>query len=595
MGSSRARIAACLGAAVIIVGLWINFSPTKLGGSTTYAITDGISMQPLLHAGDLAVIRVQPSYRVGEVVLYQSQVLHKPVLHRIILIQNGNYFFKGDHNGFVDPGYATRSELIGELWFFVPSVGTPLIWFAKPLHSGLLAGAAAMLLVLVGFGTPTRNRRKRGTSFVRVRSVAAPMMNRGDSEGEVGAPSRERRSGEARDPLTTAGKHGPAHDRRSGIEMTTQQVASRHAPPYFEGPLWFLVCLGVSIGLAMLLLGIGFSRPSQRVVALTSAYSQSGVFSYSAQVKSPTEVYPSGDVTTGQPIYSDLVNTVTLRFDYRFASSLPHHVRGTIALHGLVLSNTDTWQEFSTIKSAASFEGDHSSLVSTLALSGLYGLINTVSADSGVVGTTYSADIQPVVQIVGTVGGRSIHETFAPVLPFDVGPNSIVLAPAVAAPLPGATYIATSASTVLSATLNPIKSGSVPHVVANVTFVARYQIEVPTLRIIGFTFAAIAVIMALLHEILRRRRTMRSSEEVMAARMHILLVPVTSLELPGDTSRIEVPDFAHLAGLARFLQRPILYDSSDDKRTYTVVDEAARYVYGPLEEVTGVDLVQATV
>jgi len=75
--------------------------------------------------------------------------------------------------------------------------------------------------------------------------------------------------------------------------MTTQQVATRHAPPYFEGPLWFLAILGVSIGLAMLLLGLGFSRPSQRAVPLTSAYRQSGVFSYSAQVKAPTEAYPS--------------------------------------------------------------------------------------------------------------------------------------------------------------------------------------------------------------------------------------------------------------------------------------------------------------
>ena len=248
MRSYRARIAVCVGTAVVIVGLWINFSPTKLGGSTTYAITDGISMQPLLHAGDLAIIRVQPSYRVGEVVLYQSQILHKPVLHRIILIQNGNYFFKGDHNGFVDPGYATRSELIGELWFFVPSIGTPLTWFAKPLHSGLLAGSAAMLLVLVGLHAPTRNRRKRrGSSH-----AAAPMTYR-VSEGEAGSSSRERRSsGETGDPRAASGTHGPGHDRRSGIEMTTQQVATRHAPPYFEGPLWFLAILGVSIGLAML-------------------------------------------------------------------------------------------------------------------------------------------------------------------------------------------------------------------------------------------------------------------------------------------------------------------------------------------------------
>jgi signal peptidase I len=168
MGPHRARIAAYIAAAAIIAGLWINFAPTKLGGSTTYAITDGISMQPMLHAGDLAIVKVQPSYRVGEVVLYQSQVLHRPVLHRIILIQDGNYFFKGDHNGFVDPGYATRSELIGELWFYVPWIGKPLIWFAKPINAGVLAGGAALLFVLVSHRSPTNDRRKRRRSSVRV-------------------------------------------------------------------------------------------------------------------------------------------------------------------------------------------------------------------------------------------------------------------------------------------------------------------------------------------------------------------------------------------------------------------------------------------
>jgi hypothetical protein len=88
---------------------------------------------------------------------------------------------------------------------------------------------------------------------------------------------------------------------------------------------------------------------------------------------------------------------------------------------------------------------------------------------------------------------------------------------------------------------------------------------------------------------------MRSSEEVVAARMHTLLVPVTSLRLPDDSSQIEIPDFAHLAGLAQFLERPILYDWSDDRRTYTVVDEAMHYVYRPLDGGTHPDLLRATV
>src|ERR1700733_13868103 len=142
MRTYRAKIAGVIVAAAVLFGVWTFFAPTKLGGTTTYSITDGVSMNPLLYKGDFAVIRVQSSYHVGEVVLYQSQVLNKPVLHRIILIQNGNYFFKGDNNSFVDPGYATRSELVGKLWLHVPKAGGVFSWFGKPIHAALVAGLA---------------------------------------------------------------------------------------------------------------------------------------------------------------------------------------------------------------------------------------------------------------------------------------------------------------------------------------------------------------------------------------------------------------------------------------------------------------------
>ena len=117
-------------------------------------------MQPLLYKNDLALIRPETSYHVGDVVLYESQILHRPVLHRIFLIQNDNYFFKGDNNSFVDPGYATRAELVGKLRFHVPWVGV-LSWFGKPLHAVLLASLAAFAVAFAGFGTkPTRRGRR---------------------------------------------------------------------------------------------------------------------------------------------------------------------------------------------------------------------------------------------------------------------------------------------------------------------------------------------------------------------------------------------------------------------------------------------------
>lgn len=118
-------------------------------------------MQPLLQAGDLVLVRPQPSYHVGQVVLYESPVLHRPVLHRIVEVQDGQYYFRGDNNNFVDPGYATRSELVGTLWFSVPAVGGVLRWLAEPLPAGLLAGLATLAVLRVTTGRTSRSRRRR--------------------------------------------------------------------------------------------------------------------------------------------------------------------------------------------------------------------------------------------------------------------------------------------------------------------------------------------------------------------------------------------------------------------------------------------------
>jgi len=106
-------------------------------------------------------------------------------------------------------------------------------------------------------------------------------------------------------------------------------------------------------------------------------------------------------------------------------SPLPHHVTGTIQLRTLVLSSTNTWKSLSTGTAVTPFTGDTASVSTTLALSGLYALINTVSAQSGVAGANYAVDVQPVVRITGTVAGNPIKATFLPVLPFQVAPTEM--------------------------------------------------------------------------------------------------------------------------------------------------------------------------
>ena len=366
--------------------------------------------------------------------------------------------------------------------------------------------------------------------------------------------------------------------------MTPQQVATRRAPSYFEGPKSTLIALCILALLAVVFLGVGYSRPLLRTAPLNDAYRQTGTFSYSAAVNAPTAVYPSGAVKTGDPIYPSLVSSLGLNFKYQFASPLPHHVTGTIQLRTLVLSSTNTWKSLSTGTAATPFTGDTASVSTTLALSGLYALINTVSAQSGVAGANYAVDVQPVVRITGTVGGNPIKATFLPVLPFQVAPTALTLDVPVAPAPPGATYVAPTAASALAAGLNPTQSGSVPHIYPNMVSVLKYEVRVSLLRSGGVVLAVLALLVAVLHDILRRRKTVRSDEEQIAKQVGSLIVPVDRLADVDGSARLVVLDFAHLAGLAHYLERPILYEMRDGQRRYEVDDETRRYVYQPASE-----------
>ena len=88
--------------ALVLGSLWFYFAPASVGGSTNWVVTDGISMEPRFHAGDLVLVRAQSDYRVGQIVAYHNKQLHTIVLHRIIGRAGSRYIFKGDNNNFVD-------------------------------------------------------------------------------------------------------------------------------------------------------------------------------------------------------------------------------------------------------------------------------------------------------------------------------------------------------------------------------------------------------------------------------------------------------------------------------------------------------------
>ena len=96
-----------------------------LTGRVGYVVTNGISMEPLYHTGDLVVFARASSYHVGEIVAYHGDLDgHLVVLHRIV---GGNgssgFLMKGDNNHRLDPVHPTASQVIGRAILHIPKVG----------------------------------------------------------------------------------------------------------------------------------------------------------------------------------------------------------------------------------------------------------------------------------------------------------------------------------------------------------------------------------------------------------------------------------------------------------------------------------------
>lgn len=375
---------------MLLVGGWYFFAPTQLGGSTSYVQIYGTSMQPRLHAGDLAVVRGASSYHVGEIVAYRNASLGgHVVLHRIIRIVDGRYFFKGDNNNFVDSYQPNSSGLVGRMWLHVPGLGRYLVW-VHGANLFLVAGVFALVILLMGAAFGGSRLRRRG------KPSGAP-------QPKVPEPVRARS---------------------------------------------FSVLL---VGAAVLVLAfaslaaMSYTRPLTTQAVAPGLYTQTGRFSYDAAAPGGARVYGTTTVTTGQPLFLRLVHSARFHFAYAFGSSAAHDVGGTIGLDAKV-AGSNGWTRTLHLTSPAPFSGDHAGVTGSLSFRSLTSLLERVDALSNVNGGTYTLTLLPKVTVRGLVGGNALHDGFAPQLALMLDPNQLQLQPGSASGPGAASALTQSAS-----------------------------------------------------------------------------------------------------------------------------------------------------
>ncbi len=368
------RVPTFVAVAVALAAMYVLW-PARFGGGTCYVITSGVSMEPLFHSGDLAVLRRDDRYRVGEIAGYRSPTLHVTVLHRIVERRGDRFVFKGDHNTWRDDDRTTQADILGRLWVRIP-------------HGGILIRLArqpAVLLFVGGLVT-------------------------------LGGTSGRRRPGRPRAP-TTAGRLGPV-DRLSASLPDTL----RHPPPW-------AALTATALGLAVLTLSaLTWAMPSRVDRPRLTAFQQRATLSYQARI-APNAAYPSGSLRMPDPIFLSLVPAVDVTVRYDVGQLLARHAQVIGGSYAVVadLRGANGWERSFTLQDETTFTGRSFTTTAELPLAGYLQVINDLERLTNASSAPYNITVKTVVTLSGQVPGGVVAAEFSPSLSFDVTQSQLRL------------------------------------------------------------------------------------------------------------------------------------------------------------------------
>jgi signal peptidase len=141
----------------VAVAFAVLFWPQSLGGKVAYVRVDGHSMDPTFRTGDLAIVRKQSAYRIGDPVAYRIPRgefgAGALVIHRLI---GGNgttgFVTKGDNRTIADEWHPRTSDVVGQVRYDIPAAGNRLATLTQPMYLGGLVAGLTVLVMLIPSG-----------------------------------------------------------------------------------------------------------------------------------------------------------------------------------------------------------------------------------------------------------------------------------------------------------------------------------------------------------------------------------------------------------------------------------------------------------
>lgn len=496
--------------ALVLVGLWL-FWPTSLGGGTTYLVTHGQSMEPGFSTGDLAVLRPAGSYEVGDVVGYRSESLDTVVMHRIVAVDGDRFVFQGDNNDWLDQDRPTEDQLLGKLFRQVPQGGKILDAVTSPWSLALIAAA-----VLGVFSTHQRGPRAGGRHSAR-------------------RPARHR-SARQRPVLPTS---LPA-----AFSMPTRAQARQ---------------VGIGAGVVAVLAAVGgaalLALPSTETGTRTEDVTQEGRFTYAGDARVGT-TYPTGEISTGDPVYTRLADAVTVSFEHTVSAAGLDEVAGTVRLD-LTVSSADGWSAPLGSSPATPVQDGTAVTSALLDPARAASLVDRHDAEIGGSAGSASIVVTPVVDITGSLAGRS----FAAVQPasFTFTMDGVALRPSA----DEAAYTPTASVPV-----------SVEEVVPRSFTVLGVDLPIGLARVLAVVVLLGAVLVAAVAGGISHSYT-GDAADAFAVRNAARILPVSGL-IPGR-SVVDLSDAQALRRVAERVDGLVLHHAGPEGQTFAVQDNETTY------------------
>ena len=106
------------------------------------------SMTGSINAGDAVIVTSDETYEVGDVITYFPVGEDVSVTHRIVAIEGGRYFTKGDANNSKDPAPVDDERIVGKVVRVIPKIGIVIEWIKSPAGIIFVVAITAIIILI---------------------------------------------------------------------------------------------------------------------------------------------------------------------------------------------------------------------------------------------------------------------------------------------------------------------------------------------------------------------------------------------------------------------------------------------------------------